>query len=218
MWQRIQFARFSTENGDPTGNSRTTQFTYDAAFPTLVTQENVIANGTTYTTSIAYDHRFGLPIQVTHPLMGPLNPQFMMAWVALFVSVLPGDATDYNACSSGTAFTLNIHYNLDASPPQIMVERKDISVFCLSTPLCNPGSKTILAQKLIDSHINWVEKSYDYDGFGRVTVETTGGLSASTTYDILGRVLTTGRLDGSTVQTVATYNYAFEAYDLTKKC
>ena len=208
---------FSTESGDPTGNSRTTQFTYDAVFPTLVTQENVIANGTTYTTSTAYDHRFGLPIQVTHP-NGAIESAVYDGLGRTIRICAPGDATDYYACSSGTVFTLNIHYNLDASPPQIMVKRRGMaSVLFKYTGFGNPRSKTILDALINDNKTNWVEKYYEYDGFGRVIIESTGGLSVRTTYDFLGRVLTTGRIEGSTVQAVATYHYAFEAYGTNEK-
>ena len=214
---KTEWQGFSTATGNPTGASKTTQFAYDAVFPTQVTQEVVSASGNTYATSTVYDPRFGLPIQVTHP-NGAIESAVYDGLGRTKRICAPGDAADYNTCFSGTIFTLNITYNLTASPPQITIQRRSMASILLKyTGFGKLNSRTILSAKINGVTANWEENAYDYDGLGRVIVERTGGLPTSTSYDMIGRILNTSRLAGTAVQPVATYGYTIEALDAGQK-
>ena len=213
---KTEWQSFASATTDPTGTSRTTQYTYDTVFPTQVTQETVTANGTTYTTSTSYDSRFGIPIQVTHP-NGAVESAVYDGLGRTIRICAPGDAADYTGCSTGGTFTLNITYELNLTPPRITIARRSMaSVRMEYTGFGKLQTRTILSAQINGSSTDWVEKAYVYDGLGRVIEETNGGLATRFLYDSIGRQFANGRASGSAFQAEATYSYTLETLDSQK--
>jgi len=71
-------------------------------------------------------------------------------------------------------------------------------------------TRTILSAEINGVVTHWVESDYEYDGLGRIIRETNAGLSSFSKYDVLGRLIETGRSSGSGEEEIASYTYAIE--------
>ena len=223
------YTGFATENSSPAGVGRTTERIYDDKYHAyMVTETNALDQVTT----TGYDFNLGLPTRVTDA-NGALQGAAYDAFARLTAVCAPGD-WDGVTCDPDSGPTLSIrytNYNGQANPKQpfnILLQQKLDDTRTMQSQRYYSGwgellQSQVLGVLLAEGTRNTVV-DYQYDALGRLVRQTqpyayAGGAAfqaqsftaaqgtATTTYDILSRVIRITQADGSDQASAYTLAY-----------
>ena len=228
---------FFNSSADPgsTGSFMQVQYWYEGFFPNAVTRQITSgSDGRIYQTiTTAYDERHGLPIRVTQAENGVSEGAAYDTFGRMTKICAPGDWNPASPCAdasnTGTvkiSYSPTLPYRLAVTTPSVPGAARQDYYY--------DGFGRLLQSQLIGVRIdgvtqNQVTRAIGYDGYGRETLSTqpfsytgTAAYQANpfsyeysvtqTDYDLLGRVVLTGRRNAAgALNMIAAYSYTMHA-------